>query len=179
MVDYNSIIDKYYPDEGELKHILTVHSRLVADKALQIVSRHPELGADPTFVEEAAMLHDIGIFLTHAPAIHCHGTQPYIRHGILGADLMQREGLPRHALVCERHTGAGISLRDIQSQRLPLPPQDYLPLSIEEQIVCYADKFFSKTRLLKEKTVDEALHSLLKFGDDGILRFKAWTEIFK
>ncbi len=178
-MDYNSIIDHYYPEEGELKHILIVHSRLVAEKALSIVDRHPELHADRQFVEEAAMLHDIGIFLTNAPSIYCFGSEPYIRHGILGADLMRREGYPRHALVCERHTGAGISLKDIQTQSLPLPPQDFLPQSIEEQIVCYADKFFSKTRLEEEKTIEQALRSLLKFGEDGSARFLAWTKVFE
>ena len=57
------LIDKYYPQDNELKHILLVHSRSVADKALWIAARHPELKLDETFLNEAAMLHDIGIFL--------------------------------------------------------------------------------------------------------------------
>lgn len=61
------LIDKYYPQDNELKHILNVHSRSVADKALWIAGKHPELNLDTVFLEEAAMLHDIGIFLTHAP----------------------------------------------------------------------------------------------------------------
>ncbi len=126
-MNYQAIIEKYYPEENELKHILMVHSRKVADKALQIVDRHPELGADREFVEEAAMLHDIGIFLTDAPGIYCFGSQPYICHGVLGADLMRKEGFPRHALVCERHTGAGISLQDIERQQLPIPHREMLP----------------------------------------------------
>lgn len=56
------LIDKYYPQDNELKHILLVHSRSVADKALWIAARHPELKLDETFLNEAAMLHDIGIF---------------------------------------------------------------------------------------------------------------------
>ena len=99
------LIDKYYPQDNELKHILNVHSRSVADKALWIAGKHPELNLDTVFLEEAAMLHDIGIFLTHAPGIQCFGTEPYICHGYLGAGLVRKEGFPRHALVCERHTG--------------------------------------------------------------------------
>ena len=53
------VIDKYYSDNPPLRDLLILHSRLVADKALKIVAAHPELGADATFVEEAAMLHDI------------------------------------------------------------------------------------------------------------------------
>lgn len=40
------LIDKYYPQDNELKHILLVHSRSVADKALWIAARHPELKLD-------------------------------------------------------------------------------------------------------------------------------------
>mgnify|MGYP000757202777 CR=1 FL=1 len=116
------LIDKYYPQDNELKHILNVHSRSVADKALWIAGKHPELNLDTVFLEEAAMLHDIGIFLTHAPGIQCFGTEPYICHGYLGAGLVRKEGFPRHALVCERHTGAGLSLKDIMDQKLPVPP---------------------------------------------------------
>lgn len=148
------LIDKYYPQDNELKHILNVHSRSVADKVLWIAGKHPELNLDTVFLEEAAMLHDIGIFLTHAPGIQCFGTEPYICHGYLGAGLVRKEGFPRHALVCERHTGAGLSLKDIMDQKLPVPHREMLPVSMEEQVICFADKFFSKTHLDREKTVE-------------------------
>lgn len=145
------LIDAYYPEDNERKHILLVHSRLVAEKALRIADGHPELNLDKDFLYEAGMLHDIGIFLTDAPGIFCFGDQPYICHGYLGADLMRREGYPRHALVCERHTGAGLSLDDIIAQNLPVPHRDMLPVSMEEQVICFADKFYSKTHLEREK----------------------------
>lgn len=145
------LIDAYYPEDNERKHILLVHSRLVAEKALCIADGHPELNLDKDFLYEAGMLHDIGIFLTDAPGIFCFGNQPYICHGYLGADLMRREGYPRHALVCERHTGAGLSLNDIVAQNLPVPHRDMLPVSMEEQVICFADKFYSKTHLEREK----------------------------
>lgn len=166
-----SLIDKFYPRENELKHILLTHSRSVADKALALAARHPELGLDLAFVEEAALLHDIGIFLTHAPGIGCTGEYPYICHGFLGADLLRAEGLPRHALVCERHTGAGLSLQDILHRELPLPHRDMLPVSLEEKLVCLADKFFSKTHLEREKTLEQARRSVSKHGEEGARRF--------
>jgi uncharacterized protein len=181
-MDALAIIDKYYPEGDEeqraLRHTLLVHSRQVADKALDIARRHPELKLDTAFLEEAALLHDIGIFLTDADGIHCHGTQPYICHGYLGADLMRREGFPRHALVCERHTGAGLSLQQIVDGGLPVPHRDMRPVSLEEQVVCFADKFFSKSKLEKEKSVEKALKSLAKYGDEGVARFQQWCEHF-
>lgn len=124
------------------------------------------------------MVHDIGICLTDAPGIHCHGTHPYICHGILGAAMMRAEGYERHARVCERHTGAGLSLNDIISQGLPLPHHDLLPETLEEQLICFADKFFSKSHPEREKTMEQAARSLAKFGDEGLQRFQEWARIF-
>ena len=179
MTDWKKIIDKYYSGDGDLRTILIIHSQSVARKALQIVSLHPELNLDREFIEEAAMLHDIGIIKTDAPGIKCFGTEPYICHGILGAEMLRQEGLPRHARVCERHTGAGLSLNEIVSQNLPLPPQDFLPETLEEQVICYADKFFSKTHLDREKSIEKAEKSIAKFGEEGLARFKQWEKMFE
>lgn len=173
-----TLIDKFYPEENELKRILLVHSRSVTDKALALAKKHPELDLDLTFIEEAAMLHDIGIFLTDAPDIQCFGTHPYICHGYLGADLVRKEGFPHHALVCERHTGAGLSLQDIEEQGLPVPHRDMVPVSLEEEIICFADKFFSKTKLDKEKSIEKARKSVEKHGGNGVQRFDRWCELF-
>ena len=118
-MDYLQLIYKHYPEDGALRRLLLVHSRSVTQKALQIAMLHPRLCLNLSFIEEAAMLHDIGICQTDAPGIYCHGTHPYICHGILGAAMLRAEGLERHARVCERHTGAGLSLNDIVSQGLP------------------------------------------------------------
>ena len=48
-MDALAIINKYYPEDNELKHILLTHSRAVADKALWIADRHPELNLDRAF----------------------------------------------------------------------------------------------------------------------------------
>ena len=177
-MDYQVIINKYYPEDNELRHILLVHSRAVADKALTIADRHPELSLDRQFIEEAAMLHDIGIVRCNAPGIQCFGTEPYICHGRIGAEMLRAEGFPRHARVCERHTGAGITRSQIIAQQLPLPQQDFLPETMEEKVICYADKFFSKSHLDEEKTIEQAIASLSKFGEEGVARFREWVKMF-
>ena len=178
-MNYNLLIDKYYPEDNELRHILINHSQSVARKALQIVSSHPQLHLDAQFVEEAAMLHDLGIFRTDAPGIQCFGSEPYICHGRLGAEILRKEGYERHARVCERHTGAGITCKEIIAQGLPLPHQDFLPETMEEKVICYADKFFSKTHLDREKSIEKAEKSLAKFGEDGVMRFREWERMFE
>jgi uncharacterized protein len=177
-MDYQHIIDQYYPPSTPLRDVLLRHSRDVADKALLLSRRHPELQLDNDFLLEAAMLHDIGIFQTNAPGIYCMGPHPYICHGVLGAELMRQHGFPRHARVCERHTGAGLTVTDIERQDLPLPHQDFLPETMEEQLICFADNFFSKSRLGEEKTTEHVRRSLGKFGEEGVARFDAWCKLF-
>ncbi len=173
------IIEKHYPEDNDLRRLLLRHSRDVAQKALDIARRHPELHLDDKFIEEGAMLHDIGICMTDAPGIHCHGSDPYIRHGVDGAAMLRAEGMERHARVCERHTGAGITQRQVEEQRLPLPLADYTPETMEEQVICYADKFFSKSHPDRVRTVDEAAKSLRKFGEEGVARFMRWAAMFE
>ena len=97
----------------------------------------------------------------------------------MGAELLRKEGYERHARVCERHTGAGITKEQIEKQQLPLPHQDFLPETMEEKVICYADKFFSKTHLDKEKSIEKAEKSLAKFGEEGVKRFQEWERMFE
>lgn len=176
MMDCLKLIERYCPADDPLHEVLVGHSRQVAALADEVCARLKRRGVpvDSEFVHEAAMLHDIGIVKVDAPDIHCHGTEPYICHGVIGREMLDELGLHRHALVCERHTGAGITVQDIEQQHLPLPHRDLLPVSLEEQIVCYADKFFSKTHVgAPARTLEEARAKLAKFGVYALARFDA------
>lgn len=172
------LIEKYYTKDADAYNILVTHSRSVADKALGIARSHPEMKLDLQFIEEAALLHDIGVFQCNAPSIECYGESDYVCHGYLGADLLREEGYPRHALVSERHTGTGLSLDMIRDQNLPLPHRDMLPVSLEEQLICFADKFYSKTNLDKEKSIEKIRKGLAKYGEDTVNRFDTWLKLF-
>ena len=173
------IIAKYYKPRSKAYKILVSHCCLVTEKALKIAHQHPELNSDLVFLEQAAMLHDIGIFKTNAPDLFCFGEYPYLCHGYLGCELLVAEGYPDHALVCERHTGVGITTEEIINHKLPLPLRDFVPVSVEEQIVCFADKFYSKSGdVFHEKSVSEVRKSIRKFGDKNLVRFNEWCEIF-
>ncbi|MDL2265635.1 HDIG domain-containing protein [Parabacteroides sp. OttesenSCG-928-G21] len=177
-MDPYELITKYYPINSDIYRLLVTHSRNVADKALAIARNHPEMNLDLSFIEEAAMLHDIGIFLCNAPGIGCYGDMPYICHGYLGADLLRKEGYVRHALVCERHTGTGITRQMIEEQNLPLPDRNFVPETLEEQIICFADKFFSKTKPFQEKSVTKVKKGLSKYGKETVERFDEWRKRF-
>lgn len=177
-MDPNEIIDRYYIKGTRLYDIYMSHVTDVTEKSLLIAQKHPELAIDVKFIEEAAMLHDIGIFLTDAPRIACLGDMPYICHGYLGQEILTRAGYPKHGLVCERHTGTGLSLQNIINKQLPIPQRDMRPQSMEEKIICFADKFFSKSKLGKEKTIKKIRENLKSHDTHQVSIFDEWCEMF-
>lgn len=179
MFDYQALIDKYYPSEQlELRDIYIKHATQVADLALEL-NEQCRLGLDPEEVRAAAMIHDIGIFATDAQGIHCHGTEPYLRHGLIGAELLRREGAPEEwALVAERHTGSGITAEDVIMLDLPLPVADYCPTTLLQKLICYADKFYSKSGSMTRKSLDRVRMSLACHGSDALARFDALHKLF-
>ena len=179
VMDVNSIIDLYYKQDDELKNIYMIHARAVADFSLELARRHPELGLDEEFIYEAAMLHDIGIFLTYAPRIFCFGKEDYLCHGYLGAQLLREHGLERHARVCERHTGTGLTKELIAANGWNLPVKDFVPETLEEQLICFADKFFSKTKFLRQpRTFEQVVESMRKISDESVKKVEKWAAMF-
>lgn len=172
------IIYTYYRREDELRRLLLHHSRQVAERCHEVLANHPELNLDVLLIHNGAMLHDIGIKETDAPGIHCHGTAHYLFHGILGARILRKEGLEYEARICERHTGTGLTPQIFADHGLEMPLGIFTPLTMEEKLVCYADKFFSKSHPDHTRTLTEAVRSLEKFGDDCVETFLDWHRIF-
>ncbi len=176
------IIRNFYPEDTPLRQILLKHSRQVRCKALEIMSmpENEKYGLNRDIVVKGAMLHDIGIFRCYAPDIYCTGTEPYISHGIIGAELLREydSSLEPFARICERHTGSGLAIQDIKSRRLPLPERDFLPETPEEKLICLADKFFSKSGDMTEKSSGSIRRSMMKFGLSQLNRFDLLCRIF-
>ncbi|WDP90926.1 MAG: HD domain-containing protein [Desulfobacter sp.] len=178
-IDPLDIIGRFYKPGSELYEVLVDHSRRVADKSLEIAQGlNADLNLDLDFIETAAMLHDIGIFKTSAPAIGCRGDRPYICHGYLGRELLDDLNLPSaYGLVAERHTGAGITLDNIMEAGLPLPRREMVPQTLEEKIICCADKYFSKHPKNRNKTMtrDKIINELRRINPGHARRFAAWA----
>ena len=172
------IIDEYYEAGSPIYDILVTHSRFVAQKALEIAEMHPEMHLDKKFIYEAAMLHDLGVFDTNAPKIYCFGKLPYICHGSIGSSILIKMGYEKHALVCERHTGTGLTLEEILKNNYPIPHRNMLPETLEEKLICFADKFYSKKKLNKEKSIDKIKTGLAKHGNDSVERFDELCKFF-
>lgn len=169
---WQQIVDRYYPAGSPLRDIYLKHCRSVAQLAMSIATEKG-LALDPATIEEAAMLHDIGVFMTDAPGIHCYGTEPYICHGTLGASLLHREGVAEEiARVAERHTGSGLTAQEIEARNLPLPRRDFMPETLLERLVCYADKFYSKSGNMEQKPLDRVRQSIARHGEAAAARFE-------
>lgn len=174
------ILTRHFGNATEACSIVLEHSRMVADKALRVARALNDPALDLLFIEEAALLHDIGVCGTDSPGIGCSGDAPYILHGIIGREILEAEGLPRHAMVCERHIGVGLTVDDIVSQGLPLPLREMVPVTREERIICYADLFFSKKgdSLRHEKSPPEIRKGLIRHGEHRVAIFEQWLQEF-
>ena len=107
------------------------HCKVVRDLALNIAKR---TDADLKLVEAGALLHDIGRSKTHG-----------LKHAIEGAKIAKDMDLPDSIIqIIERHIGAGLSA-DI-AKKIGIPPRDYIPLSLEEKIVCHSDNLINDSR---------------------------------
>uniref|UniRef100_A0A831UCE2 HDIG domain-containing protein n=1 Tax=Geobacter metallireducens TaxID=28232 RepID=A0A831UCE2_GEOME len=174
------ILTRHFGNATGACAIVLEHSRMVADKALRVARTLNDPNLDLRFIEEAALLHDIGVCGTDSPGIGCSGSAPYILHGIIGREILENEGLPRHAMVCERHIGVGLTVDDIVSQGLPLPQREMVPVTREERIICYADLFFSKKggSLRHEKSPHEIRMGLIRHGEHRVAIFEQWLAEF-
>ena len=144
------LLRKYAKDEDSFKKVLK-HSEAVRNVAKDIAKDIKDVDLD--FIESASLLHDIGRFQCGPES------EDSIKHGIIGGEILRKEGLSEHALVAERHLGAGISKEDIEEQGLELPLDDYIPVSKEEKIITHADNVVFGDRI---GNVEEAVERYRK-----------------
>ncbi|MCL2110499.1 HDIG domain-containing protein [Microgenomates group bacterium] len=180
MLDYFAIINDFFAANPRAYKIYLVHAVLVTHKALAIARRLNLSAESRQFIEEAAMLHDIGVIKTHDPQMDCTGDLPYIAHGLAGGQILREKHLEKHALVAQRHIGVGLTKAEIISRNLPLPHEDFIPLSLEEKIITYADLFFSKREetLWQEDSIDRITQELAGFGQEQVATFLVWHQEF-
>jgi uncharacterized protein len=124
------------------------HSILTAQTALnatRILKNHEYL-INCDLILAGAILHDIGRCQSH-----------YLDHGIIGAQILREEGLGELAGIAENHIFGGIT-KD-EAREFGLPSRDYLPTTLEEKIITYADNISKKVPLL---SIDEVIERYSK-----------------
>jgi uncharacterized protein len=167
--------EKHAPTPEALDLVYT-HCVIVCGIATQLHARSgPDV--DIELVRAGCLLHDVGVYRLYDEAGLLAGA--YIRHGVLGYELLRAEGLPE--VICRfasHHTGVGLSREDILRQELPLPPGDYLAETVEERLVMYADKFHSKTTPPVLLTADAYAARVRRFGEDKVAEFESMRAEF-
>jgi uncharacterized protein len=110
------------------------HCKAVADLALETASVLEIRGfkIDFALVEAGALLHDIGRSKTHS-----------VHHAVVGAEIAEAAGLPDSVVaIIKRHVGGGITASE--AEELGWPEDVYVPVTLEEKVVAYADKLIEK-----------------------------------
>jgi uncharacterized protein len=169
---------KHAPTPTALDLVYT-HCVIVCGIAEQLHSRMDAgQGIDIDLTRAGALLHDVGVYRLYDAAGNLDGKN-YIRHGILGYELLQEEGFPE--AICRfasHHTGVGLTRDDVITQRLPLPPADYLAETGEERLVMYADKFHSKKTPPVFFTAPAYAARVSRFGPQKVAAFQAMRAAF-
>ena len=166
---------KKYSSSPKDFEIVTDHSLAVLGKALEIIRKKKIYRIDLDLVIAGCLLHDIGAF-KFMKNFHLKQND-YIKHGIIGGKILRKEGLNKIALIAERHIGAGISKKETIGNNFPLPKKDFLPVTLEQKLVCYADKFHSKSG--KKDDLENIRKEMKGYGKDVFERFKELEKMFK
>ncbi len=120
------------------------HCKAVAELATEIaeVCKEKGLDVDLELVKIGALLHDIGRSKTHS-----------IHHAVVGAEIARSLGLPKPVIsIIKRHVGGGITTKE--AERLGWTKDIYIPQTLEEKIVSYADKLIEGSqRVPIERTI--------------------------
>ncbi|HHP7241328.1 MAG TPA: HD domain-containing protein [Cyclobacteriaceae bacterium] len=182
MIDYYAVINKYISADQPVHRIYVIHVTMVTAKALSI-GRKLGLPSDQlAFIEEASMLHDIGIIHTDAPTIACHGNLPYIMHVKAGKRILSSEGLPDHARIAENHIGVGnTTSEEIIQSGLSLPAEAIICEKLEDMIISYADLFYSKVpgKLFEEKSLNQIRSEVSNYGKKHMETLELWIKAFE
>jgi uncharacterized protein len=174
MNKYFKILEKYSISKRYFDIVLR-HSLAVLEKSIDIIARKKLYKrADFDLVISGCLLHDIGAF--EFMRNFDEEQEDYILHGIIGGKILRKEGFYKEALIAERHIGAGLSKNYITRKKLPLPKKDFLPITLEQKIICYADKFHSKSG--KKDTLKSIKKEMEKYGQDPLKRFLELEKMF-
>ncbi|MFC9730340.1 HD domain-containing protein [Streptomyces roseolus] len=167
---------KHAPSDAAFELVFT-HCEIVAAIAEQLLSRHGR-DADAELVRAGCLLHDIGVYRLYDSAGRIDGAS-YVTHGVLGHRLLAEEGLPETLCrFCSCHTGVGLTQEDVLAQGLPIPPADYVPVTPEERMVMYADKFHSKSTPPRFVSPDTFEARIARFGPEKVTVFQSLRRLY-
>jgi uncharacterized protein len=137
------------------------HCVTVAELAAKIAELFLKKGikVNRKLVEVGAILHDIGRAKTHT-----------VHHAIVGAEIAKKYGLPDSLIrIVKRHVGGGISPKE--AEKLGWPNDTYMPKTLEEKIVSYADKLIEDSRRVPiQRTIAKMAKEIPKDAVERMLK---------
>ncbi len=168
---------KYAPTDSVLDLVFT-HCKIVSEIAVQL-AENSGANVDIELVKVGCLLHDIGVY----PLFNDEGQEidpsKYVSHGIRGEEILRNEGFDEKLYrFASHHTGAGITKKQIIEKSLPLPAEDFLAETPEEELVMYADKFHSKTIPPFFNSHKYYSEYITRFGDEAQQSFANLTDKF-
>lgn len=168
---------KYAPND-KVYELVYGHCQIVNEIALwsagNIGDQEP---VDTELLSAAALLHDIGtyVYFTEDGKIGNHRLYPL--HAILSAKIITDEGIDaRVASLVETHVLLGMSKQEILEKSWALPARDYMPTTVEGELLCYADRFHSKKPTFN--AYNAFLAGLRKDLPLQAAKFESWSERF-
>lgn len=165
---------KYAPDQ-ELFDLVFIHSQIVLEIANQLLEKKAQNINKPLIIA-GALLHDIGTY-PFLLEIRKTGNAKYYQHSLKSAEILRTEKLPEDlCLLAEHHLGVGLTKEEIMRRDMDLPHKDLMPLTKEERLISYADKFHSKKPQFNSYESYKAFAG--SFGDQNITRFEKLAEEF-
>jgi uncharacterized protein len=174
--EIRALHEKHAPTPEALDLVYT-HCLIVGGIAEQLHA-HSGVDLDIDLVRAGSLLHDIGVYRLYDESGELDHAN-YIRHGVLGHELLLAEGFPEETCrFASHHTGVGLTREDVVRQGLPLPPADYVAETREETLVMYADKFHTKTTPPSFLTADAYAASVRRFGEDKVAAFERMRAAF-
>lgn len=145
IADIEALHHKYAPNDA-VYDLVYGHCQVVNEIAQWCMGNVTAGGkVDAQLLANAALLHDIGTYVLFDDKGKVVNKRLYPLHAILGAKIIADEGIDRRvAHIIETHVLLGLSEKEIREKPWPLPARDYLPDSLEGELLCYADRFHSK-----------------------------------
>lgn len=171
---------KYSQGENQEMILKTVwkHSLTVRDIALELADNLIKKGIkiDKELVETGALVHDMGCYKCYEFYGRTEG--PYIQHGIKGYKILKQEGLSEEiARMAMIHLGVGLVKENVIASKLPLEPDDYIPITLEEELVAYADNFHSKSGP-KFDSFEDSREKLARLWPESVVIFDRFRKKF-
>jgi len=137
-------LHRKYASSQKVFDLIYGHCQIVEEMALWCC-QNSNLVVDQNLLSVSALLHDIGSYVFFDDQAKSLNSRLYPLHAILGAKIISDEGLDEKiSSIIETHILTGLTKQEIKQYNWSLPIKDYLPQTIEAQIVAYADCFHSK-----------------------------------